>query len=488
MHGEPGCREGSHAEAVPRTGKHTVNDDDQSFALLVDERGTIRAASPGLLRFLNLQVDSLIGKSVHRVAALRALFPAATLSAIGQPVTARIPAPPADPTQGRGSRPLPLLSVGSDPKRYLLRASPGMHDIDALDESADRFFALVKNIPQGVFYKDTGSVYRACNPAYAEDLGTTPRAIVGKTEYDFHPHPLANRFVEQDKRIIASGATECTEAVHFEQGEERLVYKVKTPVRDATDRVIGVLGILWDITDRKRTESHLRRIVELQTNALDIFAHSIRDPLTVIRGYTTMLQRSAGGRFTEEQDVMLRSIADSAQELVDVTETFLDVDRIEQAAWSLRTTRVALDAVIYRAVDRFSDAALRKGLAITVQAESGVHVSGDEELLMEALSNLLSNAIRYSDQGTITASLRQTLDEALVSVVDEGRGIPENDLPYIFRRFYRIAHPSTGTSKGLGLGLPLAKSIIESHSGYIDVSSTPDRGSTFTIHLPLHAL
>jgi len=458
------------------------------LALLVDPRGTIRAASADLIQRIGRGTEVLVGRSLSKIPAIREVFPDRVMKEIESAASAgekRLLQQPSETS--RQAAIVPLLSTGKEVRTVLLLADPSRDPAEAsVSESAERFFDLVRNIPQGVFYKDRNSVYRACNHAYAQDLGITLRTIVGKTEYDFHPPALAERFMEQDKRIIASGATECTEAIHFDRGEERLVYKVKTPVWDAAGEIIGVLGILWDITDRKRTESHLRRIVELQTNSLDLFAHSIRDPLTVIQGYVSILQHGDKHGLGEDQIRMIQSIEQSASQLVHITQTFLDADRIEQTAWSLQTTVVSLDEMIHRVVERFADEALRKGLAITVQAETEVRVTGDEELLMEAMSNLLSNAIRYSDSGTITASLHRTVDQVIVSIADEGRGIPEEDLPHIFRKFYRIAHRDSDV-EGLGLGLALAKSIVESHEGFIEVTSRPDCGSTFEIHLPLSA-
>ena len=375
-----------------------------------------------------------------------------------------------------------MLSAGNEVREFAIRAVDSEDRADPiLGTNVVRFFDLVRTIPQGVFYKDRDSVYLACNRAYAKDLGTTLDAIPGKTEFDFHPEALAQRFIEQDRRIIASGTTECSEAVHFDRGEEGLVYKVKTPVWDAHGGITGVLGILWDITDRTRRESHLRRIAELQTNSLDLFAHSIRDPLTVIQGYVSLLLRQEQDT---DQTAMLQAIERGANQLLHITETFLNADRIEQAAWALETTSVSLPNLLNRTVERFAEEALRKGISITVQVEQGLLVNGDEQLLMEAVSCLLSNAIRYSDGGTITAALHRTVDDAVVSIADEGQGIPEEDIPHVFRKFYRATHHGLDV-EGLGLGLALAKSIVESHGGSIAASSKVGEGSVFEIRIPL---
>lgn len=458
------------------------------LALLVDTHGTIRAANAELIELIGLEAEALVGRNLSKMPAVLDIFPDRVLKEIKNAASTneKLLLPQQSGTSQETSL-VPLFSAGNEVRSIILLAKPTLGTAEGpLSGNAKTFFDLVKNIPQGVFFKDRCSVYKACNHAYGQDLGTTPREIVGKTEYDFHPTALAEKFIEQDKKAITSGVTECTEAVHFDRGEERLVYKVKSPVRGANGEIMGVLGILWDITDRKRRESHLSRTAKLQSNSLDLFAHSIREPLTVIQGYASILQRSNEHGLSTEQIDMIRSIVASAAQMAHITETFLDADRIEQTAWSLQTTLVSLDDMIHRVVERFADEALRRGLSIIVQAEPQVQVTGDDDLLMEALSVFLSNAIRYSDHGVITVSLRQTIDEAIVSIADEGRGISDEDLPYIFSKFYRIAHRDSDV-EGLGLGLALAKSIVESHNGSIAVTSILGRGSTFEIRLALHA-
>ena len=452
--------------------------------VVVDTAGTIRQVSPELARTVGSQPENLVGRKLTGMPWSRELFAEGAVRAVeGGCFTADGGVQDVGHEALRADGIVPLLSAGNRIQGLLLY---GVHAEATqklvLDQSTRQFFALVQNIPQGVFCKDLHSVYQACNVAYAADLGLKPEEVVGRTEYDFHSPALAERFIEQDKRIIGSLRTECSEAIHFDRGQERLVYKVKTPIWDTNSAVQGVLGILWDITDRKRTERHLRRVVELQSASLELFAHAIRDPLSVMRGYTSLLNRAEMSGISAGDLTMIRAIQSSLDQIVDITESYLDVDRIEQTAWSLRTSVVGLDQLVRGAVDRFSEEALKKGLSFVVHVDPDVHVLGDEELLMTALSNLLSNAIRYSESGTITVAARSAVDEAILSVADQGRGIAEEDLPHIFRKFYRVLHQEPAV-EGLGLGLSLVKSIVESHGGTVTVSSRLGGGSTFEVHL-----
>jgi len=129
---------------------------------------------------------------------------------------------------------------------------------NALQESENKYRTLLENLPQKIFLKDRNSVYVSCNENYAGDLKIKSEEIVGKTDYDFHPKELAEKYRADDKRIIESGGAEDIEEKYIRQGQEIIVHTVKTPVKDAQGNVIGILGIFWDITERKKMEWALR--------------------------------------------------------------------------------------------------------------------------------------------------------------------------------------------------------------------------------------
>jgi PAS domain S-box-containing protein len=128
---------------------------------------------------------------------------------------------------------------------------------EALRASEAKYRTLLENLPQRVFLKNTDCVYVSCNRSYADALGIPPDEIAGKTDYDFHPPGLADKYTADDRRIIQSGRTEHIEERYIEQGRELTVQTVKTPVKDQAGNVAGVLGIFWDITEQKRMEDAL---------------------------------------------------------------------------------------------------------------------------------------------------------------------------------------------------------------------------------------
>jgi len=132
----------------------------------------------------------------------------------------------------------------------------------ALRESESKRKILLENLPQRIFSKDKYLVYVSCNENFARDLNIKPEEITGKTDYDFFPEELAEKYRADDKRIIKSGKTEDIEEKYILEGQEMIVHTVKTPVKDEQGSVVGLLGIFWDITDRKRAEEKLKQAAE----------------------------------------------------------------------------------------------------------------------------------------------------------------------------------------------------------------------------------
>jgi PAS domain S-box-containing protein len=127
--------------------------------------------------------------------------------------------------------------------------------------SENKYKVLIENLPQIIFYKDRNSVYISCNESYANDLKIKPDEIVGKTDYDFYTKELAEKYRADDKRVIESGETEEIEEKYIRDGQELIVHTVKMPIKDEKDGAIGILGIFWDITERKKIEMTLEAAI-----------------------------------------------------------------------------------------------------------------------------------------------------------------------------------------------------------------------------------
>jgi PAS domain S-box-containing protein len=133
---------------------------------------------------------------------------------------------------------------------------------EALWESENYYRKLVENLPQKIFLKDKNSVYLSCNENYSRDLKIRPDEITGKTDYDFYPKELAGKYQADDKRIMESGKTGDIEETYIQDGKEVIVHTVKTPIKDGKGKILGILGIFWDITKRKHADDELKKYRE----------------------------------------------------------------------------------------------------------------------------------------------------------------------------------------------------------------------------------
>ena len=229
----------------------------------------------------------------------------------------------------------------------------------------------------------------------------------------------------------------------------------------------------------ERIQAVVSELTEISHN----IAHDLRSPITRMRGIaeTTLNQQECGKLCSE----MCGAIIEECDRLINMVNTILDIAEADAGAAKFKLQRIALNDLIAKAVDLFLPVAEDRALSLMTEGlDESVYVMADPPRLQRAVANILDNAIKYNQSGTeIQVSLTPKNNQIEISIQDQGMGIEANDLPHIFERFYR-GDKSRSTS-GNGLGLSLARSIIAAHNGTIHVESMPDKGSTFTMSLPV---
>lgn len=233
------------------------------------------------------------------------------------------------------------------------------------------------------------------------------------------------------------------------------------------------------------TYDEMARLEQMKNDFIAITSHELRTPLGLILGHATFLRELADKRYKEQLDTIIRN----ATKLKEIVENLSNVDNVQSGAARLRRKTFSMTQVLTDVAASYLPEAREKGLDFRLSVEDDeLRIEGDAEKITIALSNLIKNAIHYTNPGGHVVVVAERIpDYVKVSVIDDGIGIPAKDLPHIFDRFYQVESHLTRRHGGMGLGLSAAKAMVEMHSGRIWAESVEGKGSIFTFILPLEA-
>jgi signal transduction histidine kinase len=269
------------------------------------------------------------------------------------------------------------------------------------------------------------------------------------------------------------------------QAVQRIIRTGRTDARvpvegtgDAIDELSSLFNTMLD---------KIEGLVTAMRGALDNVSHDLRTPLTRLRGTAEMALAATADNAEQRADRYREALADCVEEsdrVLVMLNTLMDISEAESGTMQLRREPVRLADVVGRAVDLYRDVADAKGVTLAADVRDDVVASADGTRLEQVAANLIDNAVKYTPAGgRVDIEVRKGQDRALLRVRDTGPGIPPDELPRIFDRLFR--GDTSRAERGLGLGLSLVKAIVEAHGGTVDVVSEPNRGSAFTVSLPL---
>ena len=353
---------------------------------------------------------------------------------------------------------------------------------DAVVDEKSLMRSIMDSVADGVIVTDVLGTIRLFNPKAKEILGLYAESAVGQSAVEFirrfEEIPYAE-MQEKFRKIVERGEI-FTADIKLSLPTTRFYTLSLGPVRSSDGLVQGIVAVLSDITQLKEMD-------QMKTDLMSMVTHEIRTPLATVRGFAQILLK--GGIDNEKGSEFLEIINRQSNRLVNLVNDFLDITRIESGRQVITKTPVNIDKLIQNALADLKPLADEKSISLQYRPDPGglSEVFGDRNLIEQVLINLLSNAIKYSPKGASAGvAVAEQNGIVAVSVQDTGLGIPKEALPRLFEKFYRVRAEDRKDIIGTGLGLSLAKQIMEVHGGTIRVESVHGKGSTFTITIPAY--
>jgi PAS domain S-box-containing protein len=360
-----------------------------------------------------------------------------------------------------------------------------------LRESEERFRLLVDNVVDyAIFMIDPTGHVVTWNTGAARLEGYTAGEIVGRHYSVLYPSENGARRCERELAIAAKDGRFVDEGWRVRKDGSKFWANVAiTVVRDAKGELRGFANVTRDLTVSKKAEderiqlAQAEEAIRLRDDFLSMASHELRTPLTALNLQLQSL-RERSGCLDEKVAAKIERATQSSNRLGDLVDVLLDASRVAGGELKLDRRRFDLREAANELVERFRSAAENARCELSVRGDVGILGEWDRTRIEQMFSNLLSNALKYGAAHPIEIEVRGDATSAWFQVSDHGPGIAEADLSRIFGRFERAA--SFRNYAGLGLGLYIAREIVDAHGGTIAASNAPAGGATFTVKLPRH--
>ncbi len=334
------------------------------------------------------------------------------------------------------------------------------------------------------------------NKRGCELLGRARREIIGRDWfYNFVPADIRKQVKSVFCKLMAGRVKPVS---HYENpviargGGKRMIAWKNTLLKGKDGRIAGTLSSGTDVTEEKKAEAE--RLELYKTKELDALrdeffamtAHELKTPLTPIKLESDMWLFGSYGGLSPDQKGSLEIIQRNAARLIKLIDDISTITKIEQKRFKYRFARMDLRGVLKDLYSDLKAQAAEKGICLKVETpKTPVNVRADKHRLAQVLGNLVANAMYATDRGGITISAASKGGNALVCVKDTGVGISPRDLKAVFDKFYRVTRPPVRRYAGAGLGLAIAKGIVQEHGGDIWCESRLGKGSAFYFTVPL---
>ncbi len=338
-----------------------------------------------------------------------------------------------------------------------------------VEASRRQLEAILNSTPDPVLVTDHRNRLLLANRAAVQALHLKPENSAGQP---------TERVVQQRALFdLLQASAEEKQSAEIVLPDHRTYFATASTVT-VEGHAVGRVCILRDVT-------YFKELDQMKSDFVSTVSHDLRSPLTLMRGYATMLDMA--GPLNEQQQGYAVKIIQGVENMARLVNNLLDLGRIEVGV-GLEVEDVSVMGVVERVVNPLQHQAEQKNITLSVEVPKDLPdtVQADSALLQQSIYNLVENAVKYTPAGgRITFSLRSTADALIFRVADSGIGIPSDDIPRLFEKFYRSSQRDARAQQGTGLGLAIVHSIAERHSGRVWVESEVGKGSIFYLQIPL---
>jgi PAS domain S-box-containing protein len=374
-------------------------------------------------------------------------------------------------------------------------------------EAQRRLADIINFLPDATLVIDNQGKVIAWNHAIEEMTGVPAQSMLGKSDYEYatpfygERRPILIDLVrlpqeEMEKKYVqihrAGGVLTGETYTPALPGGARYLYATASALHDANGNVVGAIESIRDITDRKHTEEELRKArasAEQANQAKSAFlanmSHELRTPLNAIIGFTRIVRRKSEGLLPEKQTENLDKVLTSAEHLLNLINTVLDIAKIEAGRMDVLAANFRIGALIDLCANT-AQPLLKPNVVLEKQVDERLNiVHSDQDKIRQIILNLLSNAAKFTSEGRIVLAARQDGENLRVLVSDTGIGISAEALPRIFKEFQQADTSTTRQYGGTGLGLSISRNLARLLGGDLNVESEVGKGSIFTLVIPM---
>ena len=372
-----------------------------------------------------------------------------------------------------------------DLRIVITKAVTHISTLQDIANERSRMRLMINHLKDGVMTTDNQKRIAQVNPSFLKLIGYCGERPIGRSVTEIIGNETMRKMIDQVLAATEDGYLAISEelCLDADTGGKMVTISARClPFKDRLRRNIGTITVLHDITAQKEMD-------RVKSDFVSMVSHEIRSPMNSVLMQLKVVEDGLAGETTPKQKEILKRASEKITALTTLASELLDLAKLESGLITPENEEVQITKLLEEQVAFHQPRAQAKSIRLSLKDFSVVPVlMANRFNLEEVFSNLIGNAINYTPEGgEITITVDAEGDYIVVRIKDTGIGIPQEDLPRIFDRFYRVKNAQTRHIIGTGLGLPIVKSIVDAHNGLIRVDSKLNCGTTFSVLLPSFA-